>query len=71
MEKMPDQNAMGRTPGICELPGCDNRGKKPAQGTYQVYDGSLPTMTRPAYMCRECIAFAEKCGLRVQAETIE
>lgn len=56
---------------MCELPG--HKGPPaPSVGTYQVYDddmGGLPTMDRPAQMCRACVDFAIHCGLQPRAES--
>ena len=48
----------------CELEGCRSRGRaRFAVGLFQVYDGALATLTRPALLCRRCVAFAKQCGM--------
>lgn len=57
---MSDSNV--NTYGNCELAG--HKGPPaPAIGMYQVFDGKMPTMTRPGAMCEACVAFARQCGM--------
>lgn len=54
----------------CEMPSHATKRKPvPAIGLYQVFcddlsDHPVPTMTRPAWLCAECVAFAKLCDLR-------
>lgn len=52
----------------CELAGCASKGQHASVGRFQVYDGEIRTMTRPAEMCADCVKFAKECGMTVKSE---
>lgn len=60
---------MSKTQQECELQGCKSQGAaKNSVGLFQVYDGNLPTMNRPAFICQACVDFAKACGMEPQPE---
>lgn len=55
----------------CEIGGCKSKGPDKTDVQFvQVYDPDLKmnTMSRPAWVCRNCRGFATNCGLEIRAE---